>query len=105
MPSDAETVAEGSEQQEPRWISFSASFAGQPQFLGRAGPIDIWLDTGDVSRDGAVPFLVKSETHQRWTDDAEQIIAICEDHAVHLTLHDECIIHQLCAPHNKEKET
>ena len=100
MTHDAETVADGSAQEEPRWISFSASFAGDPVFLGRAGPIDIWLDTGDTKRPGAVPFLIKSETTQRWANNAERVIETCEAEHIHLTLHDECLIHLLCAPHN-----
>ena len=96
MTDNAETVADTG----PRWINFSASFEGAPQFLGRAGPIDIWLDAGDVSRAGAVPFLVKSETCQRWSNAAERIIKVCEIERVHLTLHDECMVYTLCAPHN-----
>lgn len=93
---DAETAAD----EGPRWSNFSASFAGDPVFLGRAGPIDIWLDTGDTRRDGAVPFLAKSETHQRWASSTERVIEVCELERIHLTLHDQCLIHSLCAPHN-----
>jgi len=96
-PHNAETVADTG----PRWINFTASFEGAPQFLGRAGPIDIWLDP----KDDAVPFLAKGKTHQRWGQNAAVIIDICEHSGVHLTLHDECTIHQLCAPHNSTDQT
>ena len=94
-PDNAETVADDG----PRWINFSASFAGDPQFLGRVGPIDIWLDAGDT----ALPFLVGTNADHSWRKNAARIIDRCKQIGAHLTLHDECIIYALCETHNKEE--
>ena len=83
----------------PRWEAFinMVSRYQHLRFLGRAGPLDIWLDPNDPS----VPFLsVRSFTAGSWANHAEWVILRAKDEHVHLTLHDECMIHTLCAPHN-----
>lgn len=92
-PHNAETVADTG----PRWNA-STAFA-KLHFIGRVGPLDLWLDADDPS----IPFLiVYGPTHSQinWASDQERIIQRCQRERLHLTLHDECIIHQLCATHN-----
>ena len=107
MTHNAETVAEGSKQEGPRWpVNSGLLVSDHITFLGRAGPIDIWLDPDD----DAVPFLVVRSLRDgirdgNWSGNAERIIQRAHDQRVHLTLHDECIIHQLCAPHNSTDQT
>jgi hypothetical protein len=87
----------------PRWEEFirRVSVYKRLRFLGRAGPLDIWLDPGDP----AVPFLVvRSLRYGNWSSDAEWAIQRAKNDRVHLTLHDECMIHTLCAPHNATKQ-
>lgn len=82
----------------PRWEEpFTSS--GNILFFGRAGPLDLWVDPDDPS----MPFLIiyGPEVSQcNWARTPGSIIQRCERESVHLTLHDECIIHQLCASHN-----
>jgi hypothetical protein len=92
-PHNAETVADTG----PRWGQTDTVV----DFLTRAGPIDLWLDSTDRMQ----PFLVvyiapKNVPRAFWARDAAHIIEQTKAKRVHLTLHDECIIHQLCAPHN-----
>jgi hypothetical protein len=100
-PHNAETVADDG----PRWPLATLVFVQHKlRFLGRAGPLDIWLDPNDPS----VPFLVvRSVREGNWSPDAELVIMRAKDERVHLTLHDTCMIHTLCAPHNptQPKET
>ena len=88
---------------DPRWPLAKLVFIqNELRFLGRAGPLDIWLDPDD----GAVPFLVvRSVRDVSWSNDAEWVILRAKNDRVHLTLHDACIIHQLCAPHNATDQT
>ena len=86
----------------PRWEEFlrRVSVYQRLQFLGRAGPLDIWLDPSDP----AVPFLaVRSVREDNWSSDAEWLIQRAKNDRVHLTLHDKCMVYQLCAPHNPTK--
>jgi hypothetical protein len=96
-PNNAETVADDG----PRWPLATLVFVQHKlRFLGRAGPLDIWLDPNDPS----VPFLVvRSVREGNWSPDAELVIMRAKDERVHLTLHDTCMIHTLCAPHTKEE--
>jgi hypothetical protein len=104
---NAETVAEG-----PRWKpSLHEVQADRIQFIGRAGPIDLWMDPDDpfaayLAMMGKETKLVRAPIGI-WCRCAERIVMRAKEHSVHLTLHDECIIHQLCATHNpnKTKET
>ena len=92
-PHNAETVADTG----PRWTYFSVASIGDLIFLGRAGPIDVWADSGDHT---GVPFHVRRESSGFWSQSPEFIILRCRDQCIHLTLHDECSVHQLCEAHN-----
>ena len=84
---------------DPRWSIDRWANTAPLRFLGRAGPIDIWLDTFD----GMIPFLMIYSRASEWSSDAEHVIERAQAQRVHLTLHDKCRIHALCAPHNKEE--
>lgn len=67
------------------------------RFLGRAGPIDLWADNTDV------PFTFNwGGLRWPWKTYPETVIATCKQEGVHLTLHDECRIHELCQRHKSE---
>ena len=104
MTHNAETVADTG----PRGslYTFEGGRASRYVFLGRAGPIDIWLDPADTQH---VPFCYAyvnptGNAHyidSNWSSDAGFIILRCHhDGLVHLTLHDECMVYTLCAKHN-----
>ena len=102
MTHDAETAADGRLQEEPRWLRNSVLMRPEEvQFLGRAGPIDLWLDTVDP----LISFFVVHSTGSNWARDAERIIQRARKERVHLTLHDECTIHALCEAHNPTDNT
>lgn len=94
MPTDTE---------EPRW-PLRKLRVGALRFLGRAGPLDIWLDP----EDRFIPYLVvwgpdttgKDDT---WTRDTARAVMYAQRANVHLTLHDECMIYQLIAAHEETK--
>jgi len=91
-------------QEEQRWAFGRMGLPYKMRFLGRAGPLDIWRDLDDYK----TPFLTMvADGDGRWGASLERIIEQSKDRGIHLTLHDECIIHQLCAPHNptQPKET
>ena len=74
-------------------------------FLGRAGPVDVWADPADTVGVAFCYAYVNPTDNahyydSNWASDPDFIILRCRHDAVHLTLHDECIIHQLCAAHN-----
>jgi hypothetical protein len=74
-------------------------------FLGRAGPIDIWASSDPRVESFCYAYVNPTgNAHyfdSKWALNPEFIVLQCHrDGLVHLTLHDECIIHQLCAPHN-----
>jgi hypothetical protein len=91
-------------QEEPRWAFGRMGLPYKMRFLGRAGPLDIWLDPNYPS----VPFLTMvADGDGRWGLSLERLIEQSKDRGIHLTLHDTCMIHTLCAPHNptQPKET
>ena len=79
----------------PRW---EVGFVGDETvlFRGRAGPLDIWED----------PFDMRYWYYALWGDphkygrghgsNAEQIISAAKREGIHLTLLDECRVHQIC---------
>ena len=100
MSDNAETVADG-----PRWKpSLHEVQADRIQFIGRAGPIDLWVDPEDPF----TPYLAMLGKETKltrgpvgiWCTTAERVVMRAKEHPVHLTLHDECRIYQLCATHN-----
>ena len=104
MSDNAETVADTG----PRGYlqSLEGGAADWFVFLGRAGPIDIWV-SADSRFAGSFCYAYVNPTNNehyfdsKWGTDPEFIILQCHrDGLVHLTLHDECIIHQLCDAHN-----
>ena len=97
-PNNAETVADDG----PRWaIDTVLVDVDHLQFLGRAGPLDLWLDP----HDGGVPFCAVDASNSEWAGGAERVIQRARANRVHLTLHDECIIYALCEAHTQPKET
>ena len=97
QPHNAETVADTG----PRWGQTDE----HNRFIGRAGPIDLWVDPSDLGRPYLAVFLWRRRDKHLipralWATGAEDIIAQTKAKRVHFTLHDECIIHQLCEPHN-----
>jgi hypothetical protein len=79
---------------EPRWHNTS-SVAHRLQFLGQAGPLDLWLDPKDTT----YPYCFTWATQRRrWATDAAEVINKAQQN-VHLTLHDECMIYQVLEPH------
>ena len=106
MTHNAETVADTGPRGNLNALEGGA--ADRLVFFGRAGPIDIWASAD--SRFGSFCYAYVNPTSNehyfdsKWASDPEVIIRRCHhDGLVHLTLHDECLIHQLCAPHNPIK--
>jgi len=100
---DAETVADTG----PRGHlqSLEGFAADSFVFLGRAGPIDIWASSDPLFGLFCYAYVNPTSNEHyfdsKWASDPEVIIRHCHhDGLVHLTLHDECIIHQLCEAHN-----
>jgi hypothetical protein len=80
---------------EPRWQNAS-SVAPRLQFLGQAGPLDLWLDHLDTIYPYC--FMWATQCHD-WAADAADIINKAKRY-VHLTLHDECMIYQMVEENN-----
>ena len=87
----------------PRW---EARFDNEAQakhsvFRGQAGPLDIWEDTFDAFTPYYVIWgsgdAVSNVVTRWWCSDAERIIMKAKLAGVHLTLHDECRVYQICA--------
>ena len=99
-PHNAETIADSSNQDGPRWDA--SSTLAKLHFIGRAGTLDMWLDEADPS----MPFLIvygPSAAQSNWARTPEYIFERCKRERVHLTLHNECMVHQLCEAHNPNK--
>ena len=79
----------------PRWRPpfTNAAQAEHTVFRGRAGPLDIWEDTFDAF---TPYYVVWGDGDTAWCADAERIITMAKRAYVHLTLLDECKIHQIC---------
>lgn len=81
---------------EPRWPANTA-FDYRLRFLGCAGPLDLWLDTEDT---GLAPYAyVWSDDYAAhdWAKDPSILIVGARDaYNIHMTLHDECMVYQLC---------
>lgn len=85
----------GGDDMTPRW---EARFDNEAQakhsvFRGRAGPLDIWEDTFDAFTPYAVLW---GDGYPSWCIDAERIIMKAKAGGIHLTLHDECRVYQIC---------
>jgi hypothetical protein len=62
-------------------------------FRGQAGPLDIWEDTFDAF----LPcYVIWGDGDSAWYSDAKQVIMGAKAAGVHLTLHDECRVYQIC---------
>ena len=97
MTHNAETVADDG----PRWTHDDQHVV----FLARVGPIDLWLDYADLTQPFLAVFLYRANTPKAlWAANAMRIIERAKAKRVHLTLHDECMIHALCEPHNRRLE-
>ena len=82
----------------PRWrpLFADAAQAEHTVFRGRAGPLDIWEDTFDAF----IPYYIVCDGgYSAWCQNAEQIIIRAKQANIHLTLLDECRIHQMCGEH------
>ena len=81
----------------PRWNVRAETHVEPLIFRGRAGPLDIWEDTFGPS----TPFLAVCRAGGRtkiwWCRDTEHVIMKAERADIHLTLHDQCRVHQICA--------
>ena len=78
----------------PRWKALLADEAHAKHcvFRGQAGPLDIWEDTFDVF----TPYCVFWDGYSARCSDAEWVIRRAKAAGIHLTLHDECRVHQIC---------
>ena len=79
----------------PRWkaVFDNEAQAKHSVFRGQAGPLDIWEDTFDAFTPYAVFWDGWGGT---WCSDAERVIMRAKAAGVHLTLHDECMVYQIC---------
>lgn len=78
----------------PRWEVGNGAFSRL--FRGRAGPLDIWEDTFDM-RYWYYALWGDPHKYGRWQgSNAEQIISAAKREGIHLTLLDECRVHQIC---------
>jgi len=81
----------------PRWNVRAETNLWPLVFRGQAGPLDIWEDTFDPF----APFLAGcwagGRTKSWWCRDAEKVIMEAKRADIHLTLHDQCRVHQICA--------
>jgi hypothetical protein len=89
---------------EPRWRN-TIGVAPRLQFLGQAGPLDLWLEIReldlwvDPKAQGYLYCFMWAPQRRRWAADAAAVIEKAKYHGVHLTLHDECMIYQVLESH------
>ena len=79
----------------PRWRALlsDAAQAKHTVFRGRAGPLDIWEDTFDAF---TPYYAIWGDGDSAWCQNAEWIIIKAKRANIHLTLLDECKVHQIC---------
>lgn len=81
----------------PRWNVRAETNVEPLIFRGRAGPLDIWEDTFDLFAPFLAVYEVGGRTESWWCRDTEHVIMKAERADIHLTLHDQCRVHQICA--------
>jgi hypothetical protein len=81
----------------PRWNVRAETNLWPLVFRGQAGPLDIWEDTFDLFAPFLAVYEAGGRTESWWCRDTERVIMGAKRADIHLTLHDQCRIHQICA--------